>query len=80
MKKNELRCWYCQAKGMVNIGVYLKCPECGATWNDVIRPGPPLLAEAKEPTLKDQDTSGSPHSRIERKIARYRGRKVGAKA
>ncbi len=31
-------CWYCHRSDLENIGSYVKCRQCGATWNEVPKP------------------------------------------
>ena len=38
-------CWYCGSKDMLDMGDYVKCSGCGATYNDLPRPGLPILEE-----------------------------------
>jgi len=52
--KYERQCWSCQGKDLENMGRYVKCRSCGATWNYIPKSGALCITEV------DAVTDGSP--------------------
>ncbi len=38
-KDYERQCWNCDSRDMEDKGAYIQCRACGATWNEVPKPG-----------------------------------------
>ncbi len=52
--KYERQCWGCQGKDLEDMGAYVKCRSCGATYNYVPKPGNYPITEV------DLVTGGAP--------------------
>lgn len=52
--KHERQCWDCGSKNMEKLDSYVKCRDCGATWNDI------SALKAAPMTKVDEVTDESP--------------------
>lgn len=68
MTNYRTSCWYCHKSDMENMGGYVLCRQCGATWNEIPRPRPFNLVLAgfttdEPPTKKYESTRYRPRKR-----------------
>lgn len=78
--KYESQCWNCGSRNMERLPTYVKCRDCGTTFNEVLTPGYPVVLEVsgkKEMgTDSGRETRYRPHGALARSVARKRGQKV----
>ena len=54
-------CWYCHGTNLEPDSKGCRCRDCGATWNEIKKPFPPMCAPVKD--LAAAGTTGSPRGR-----------------
>jgi len=50
--KYERVCWSCGGRNIESMGDYVRCRDCGATWNEVPGPGVSAVTEVDAKTGK----------------------------
>ena len=74
--KYERQCWYCGSKDLEDLGEYVKCRKCSATWNDLPKGGASPVTERRDLGLEDYGVqrflSPSPSDASARRAARAR--------
>jgi len=72
--KYERQCWHCGSKNMEKLTNYVKCRDCGATWNITPHLAPPTMTEVDRDTDKAPTAYGP--TRFKPRGVRHRGAKV----
>ena len=77
VRKYEKVCWSCGSKDLEHLEDHVRCRSCGATWNEVLKPYPPILIDVDsvtgEKNIGDAHRSGSPSKSSALRAAQRRG-------
>ena len=71
MKKYMKKCWSCGGEDMEDMGSFVKCRGCGATYNPVNKPASSLFTE--DDGAGDHATRFRPSGVVHNRAARARG-------
>ena len=76
--KYERQCWSCGSRDMEDLGDYVKCRKCGATWNEVNQLGGPVVEPGNVIVQVGEDLvkrrAKHPTGGVKRRAAQAQGR------